>query len=170
MADRNLAKWQIASLAIIILIIPVIIVFQLTKADIVINIDEDFKNQCFFGQPICVYDKQINVTFEDTQKDPLIVFRETEINWQIIGDNVFCIKIERSVAEPVSDPVGVITESTEVSCNNIAIFDKDEWDLQIAFLTPDEQGNLINPFIPFSSVPPPPEGSINRFTFTMKGT
>jgi len=164
MADRKLEKWQIAFLATVILIIPFIIVFQLTKADIVINIDEDFKNQCFFGQPVCVYDKRINVTIEDTQREPLIAFRETENNWQIIGDNVFCIKIEGAFAEPVTDPVGVVTKESEVNCNNIAVFDKDEWDLQIRLLFPDSEGNL---FFPFSSFQPP-EGSVNRFTFTMK--
>lgn len=169
MADRKLAKWQIASLAIIILIIPVIIVFQLTKADIVINFDDDdpFKNKCFLGQTECIYMHElgVNVGGEVEFRDDMDLNR-----WLIIGEDVFCIKIERTVAEPVADPVGVITEETEISCNNIAVFDKDEWDLKIGIAIPDEEGNLVDLFIGFSSIPPPPEGSQQTFTFTMIGT
>jgi len=167
MADRKLAKWQIASIVIIVLIIPFIIVFQLTRADIVLTFDEDFKNQCFFGQPVCVYDKIIRTTLEIiTEKQ--IEFQETGDDWRILGEDVFCIKTERTVAEPVRDPVGVITEETEVSCIDIAVFNKSDWDLTIDFLVPDEEGNLKKGFTGFS-IAPPPDGSVNRFTFTMKG-
>ncbi len=165
MVERKFKKWQLAFIVGLIFIIPVILVFQYTKADIVINIDTDFKNQCFFGQSVCTYDKLI-INFEGQVDQNPFEFRETENNWQIIGDNVFCIHTERSVAVPVSDPVGVITEETEVSCNNIAVFDKDEWNLQIRLVTPAQQGSII----PFSTPPPPPIGSVERFTFTMIGT
>ncbi len=168
MVERKFKKWQLAFIVGLIFIIPMIILFQYTKADIVINIDDDFKNQCFFGQTECVYDKRINITFEDSQRIPIIQFRETVNNWQIIGDNVWCIQ-GRSVAIPVTNPQQEITKDSEVSCNNIAVFDRDEWDLQIQFLVPNSLGELERPFPLFSSAPPPPEGSINRFIFTMKG-
>lgn len=169
MADRNLAKWQIASLAIIILIIPLIIVFQLTKADIVINFNDDdpFFNKCFLGQSECVYQIPIGIAFDDQPVGmEFIEFREDKTYWWILGEDVWCIKTERTVAEPVSDPVGVITEETEIECNDLAMFDKGDWDLTIDFLVPNEEGGLIK----FSSVAPPPKGSVNQFTFTMKGT
>ncbi len=117
-------KFQIAIIAVIILIIPAIIVFQLTKADIVINIENDFENQCFFGQTKCNY-------IDSSRNVGAIIFSETVEQWQILGENVWCIKTDREVAEPVSDPVGVITDEDEVTCNNIAIFDRNEWDLQV---------------------------------------
>ena len=120
MADRNLAKWQIASLAIIILIIPVIIVFQLTKADIVIDFDNPnpFENKCFLGESQCTF----------TQTFPEIELREDDTYWWILGEDVYCVKTDRTVEVPVSDPVGVITEETEVSCNDLFMFDKTVWD------------------------------------------
>jgi len=154
-------KFQIAIIAIIILIIPVIIVYQLTKPDIILNIEEDFENQCFFGQTECLYMHDLGVITSGE-----IEFRdEMDLNrWLIIGDNVWCIHTDRSVAVPISDPVGVISQESEVSCNNIAVFDKDEWDLKIGIAVPDEEGNLIQ----FSSIDFP-MGSQQTFTFTIKG-
>jgi len=171
MAARKLAKWQIASLAIIILIIPVIIVFQLTKADIIINFDDDdpFFNKCFFGQPVCVYDKPIGFAFSVAPIGE-ITFQELPDEWRVLGEDVFCFKIDKNNrGEPVTDPVGVITErDSNVVCNNIATFEKNEWDLKIDLLVPDAEGNLVDLFPQFSSISLP-ENSINRFTFTMKG-
>ncbi len=152
MVLKKLTKIELAFLAGIILIIPFIIVFQLANqpdiniSDLTfpINDRDQFENQCFFGQTECVYT-------EDSRKLGEIQFRETQNNWQIIGTDVWCIKTERTVAVPVSDPVGVITQETEVSCNNIAIFDKNEWDLAIF------HADTI-------------DGFFNTFTFTMKGT
>ncbi len=163
MVERKFKKWQLAFIVGLIFIIPLIVLFQYTKADIIINIDEDFKNQCFFGQPVCVYDQEIRI-FSSINTGKEIEFRELSDEWRIIGENVFCFKVDGSFAEPVANPVGIVTEKDDVTCNNIASFEKNDWDLRIDFLIPDEQGNLIT----FSSIEPP-EGSINRFTFTMKG-
>ena len=121
MADSKLSNIQIAIIAGIILVVPFIIVLQLTKADIVIEFNEDFTNQCFFGENQCSYVEELGV----------IQLSENDDAWTILGENVFCTKTERTVAVPVSDPVGVISEETEVTCNNFAIFDKNEWDLVI---------------------------------------
>lgn len=144
-------KFQIIIIAVIVLIIPTIIVFQLTKADITIEnltfpiVDGDtFKNQCFFGQTKCVYE-------ERSAESGVIVFDDQETSWLIRGENVWCIKSNRQVAEPVADPVGVITDESEVTCNNLAIFNKSEWDLQIT------HADLVS------------GGSVDIFTFTMKG-
>jgi len=121
MADLKLAKWQIATIAIIILIIPLIIVFQLSKQpDIVINFDQDdpFRNKCFLGETTCQYEAIF----------PEIELREDDTYWWILGEDVWCVKTERTVEVPVSDPVGVITQETEISCNDLAMFDKLEWD------------------------------------------
>lgn len=163
MVERKFKKWQLAFIVGLIFIIPVIIVFQYTSADIIINIDEDFKNQCFFGQPVCVYDKEIAV-FGSINTGKEIQFQELSDEWRIIGEDVFCFKVDGSFVEPISDPVGVIIPQSNITCNNIASFEKSDWDLKIDFLVPNEQGILVK----FSSVQPP-EGSINRFTFTMKG-
>ena len=163
MALKKLKKYEIIFLAVVILIIPVILVYQLTKPDIVIRVGDDFTNQCFFGQTECKYMHDLGrVT------GGVVEFRdEMELNrWLIVGEDVWCIHTERSVAVPVSNPVGVITQETEVSCNNIAVFDKDEWDLEIGIAFPDEQGRLI----PFSPLPEFPEGTQQTFVFTMKGT
>ncbi len=134
MADRKLGNTQIAIIAVIVLIIPFIIVFQLTKADIVIDFtDEDrFDNICFLGESQCTY----VMIFPD------IELREDDTYWWILGENVWCEKIERNVAEPVADPVGVITEETEIKCNNVAMFDKNEWDFSDATITLEGQPTI----------------------------
>ena len=166
-----MGKLRLAIVAGIILIIPFIIVFQLSKSDInisdltfPINGKEPFHNQCFFGEPVCVYDKSVRFGFSVASVDEIEI-NELPNEWRVIGEDVFCFKIESGSVEPVSDPVGVITErESNVTCNNIAMFDKNDWDLNIKLFVPDAEGNLVS----FSSFELP-EGSINRFTFTMKG-
>lgn len=148
MVDRKMPLWKIVLVGGIVLTIPLVIAFQLTKADIVINFDEEnpFKNKCFLGETECMYEAIF----------PEIELREDDTYWWILGENVWCVKIERTVEEQVEDPVGVITEETEVTCNDLAMFDKSEWD--------------------FGQIPPPQGCGLNGtcppliYVFTMKGT
>lgn len=160
-----MGKLRLALVAGIILIIPFILVYQLSKGDI--NIEDfthpiqdtdPFENKCFydpiekefqFGEISCTYVRESSRLGE-------IIFTETDTKWQVTGDQIWCVKIERSVMEPVADPVGSISESSigesqpSVECNDIAIFDKDEWNLQIT------HADLID------------GGSADSFRFTLK--
>jgi len=135
MADRKLAKWQIVFITVVVLIIPFIIVFQLAyQPDIFLDFESDdtFENTCFLGQDECTY----------IMIFPEIELREDDTYWWILGENVWCEKTERNVAEPVADPVGVITEETEIKCNDVAMFDKNEWDFSDATITLEGQPTI----------------------------
>lgn len=150
MALKRLTKFELAFLAGIILIIPFIIVFQLSKADInigdftsPIQDTDPFANMCIEGDFRCIYLQSDNKLGE-------IIFTETETRWQIAGDNVWCVKFKPTASEPIADPIGSIGESQpSIICNNLAIFDKSEWNLTIF------HADTL-------------DGFFNTFTFTMK--
>src|SRR3972149_9857215 len=81
--DLKLAKWQIAVVSIIVLIIPFIIVYQLTKPDITIDtslpfgVTERFSKGCENGI-ICIYNMD-SITKE-------ITITEDEESWTMHGD------------------------------------------------------------------------------------
>ena len=81
----KLAKWQIATVSIIVLIIPFIIVYQLTKPDITIDtslpfgVTERFSKGCENGI-ICIYNMD-SITKE-------ITITEDEESWTMHGDCV----------------------------------------------------------------------------------
>ena len=81
--DLKLAKWQIAVVSIIVLIIPFIIVYQLTKPDITIDtslpfgVTERFSSGCEDGI-ICMYNMD-SITKE-------ITITEDEESWIMHGD------------------------------------------------------------------------------------
>lgn len=141
MVEREFKKWQLAFIVGLIFIIPVIIVFQYTGTDIVIDFDDNpFKNKCFLGQSECVYDSDATE------------LREDDTYWWILGTDVWCVKSQMSFTEPVTNPNIEITQDSEVSCNDIAMFDKNDWDFSILHL------DLID------------GGFLDRYIFTLKGT
>lgn len=134
MADRKLAHWQIASLTIIILIIPLIIVFQLTKADIVIDVNSPIAiaNSCLIKKDTktCTYD--------EADKTQLITITESDAttllanSWKVTGESVLCNEFITT-----ADFGGEIRESTEIKCFDTVFFDKEIWDRQVSITNPD---------------------------------
>ena len=163
-----MGKVMVVIVALIILAVPFILVYQLTKADInisdftfPINDEDPFENKCFLGQSECFYTHGLGIL---TGGD--VEFREDDTYWWILGEDVWCIKSEMSFVEPVTNPNVQITQGDQIDCNDTAMFDKSDWDLRIGISIPDEEGNLI----PFLSSISFPEGSIQTYTFTLKGT
>jgi len=126
MVQREFKKWQLAFIAGLLFVIPVILLFQYTKADIVIDFDnpevDPFRNKCFLGQSECIYH-----SFGGTQF-PNVELREDTTYWWILGEDVWCVKSQMSFTEPVTNPNLEITQDSVISCNDIAMFDKDDWD------------------------------------------
>ena len=126
MVDRKLSKWQLGILTVLILIIPFILVYQLSKPDITINFDsaetDPFFNKCFLGQSECIYHSFGGTLHTNTE------LREDDTYWWILGKDVWCVKSQMSFTEPVTNPNVEITQDSEVSCNDLAMFDKEDWD------------------------------------------
>lgn len=137
MADRELKKWQLALIAGIILIVPVIIAFQLTKADININdLNPTFVSGCNMEGTVCTYNMDNTVR--------VITISEDEEKWTLMGN---CIDtalasflrsgavIQRDSGQTLSDPVfGFNPEE----CRDLVIFLKDDWDRENTFVNNSE--------------------------------
>lgn len=145
MADRELKHWQKIFIAVVVLTVPFIIAFQLTYQQPDININTGIKppeNQCIYGQDYCKYVQ------ENIGK---LQFDENEDMWIITGNGVWCVKVVNEFAEPVANPANQYGNNNQLSCNDIAIFNKSEWDLSL------QHADLVS------------GGYENTFFFTKKG-
>ncbi len=152
MVERKFKKWQLAFILGLIFIIPIILVFQFTNADIVIPINPDmesterhciFKDTDFGGggtvdQTVCTY----VLSFQSSPFLPVenfgITFTENENNWTLQGQ---CIDTrgenlarDIDVQERDCDCKILLDVSPNFKpneCIDTVIFDKDNWDRQL---------------------------------------
>lgn len=139
MALKRLTKFELAFLAGIILIIPFIIVFQLSKADIVIDITS-ITNGC----------ESINDVFICTYvSDPnRVIIKITESNdaWVVTGNCITTVG-ERFGKGIVENPEIFFSPppfDTVDNCIDLIIFDKDMYDREFSFNS--ELGANVNKF------------------------
>lgn len=159
MALKKLAKWEMVLIAGIILIIPIIIAYQLTKADIEIDLNPTFSNGCNQLGTVCMYN------MDSTAK--IITLNEDDLSWRITG---LCVdtaieQYNRKVAISERDNSLITLEypANPEECRDLVIFSKDDWERENKVVTVDVQVQCFT--TPCNPVPTDFELNI----FTLKG-
>ena len=119
MVQREFKKWQLAFIVGLIFIIPVIIVFQYTKADITIEINPT--EPCF--------PQEDDTCFFRIGSGSTTRFEESDTQYTVFGERIVCFRTIEDVAEPMGD---IALAPPDVQCNDVGIFDKENWRLAIS--------------------------------------
>lgn len=156
MALKKLVKWEIALIAIVILIIPFVVVYQLTKADIELQINPSFASGCNDGGTVCTYN------MDSTAK--VIILNEDEESWRVTGnciDTEFDSQIrQQAVAKRDGLEIDLTPVPSNNPCRDLVIFKKIDWNRENKIITQDVQVQCITT----PCDPIPTDFEINIFT------
>ena len=137
MVERKFAKWQLAFIVGLIFIIPVILVFQYSKADIVIDRFEN-ENGCEF---ISGGEIKLICTYTSDPDGTIIKVTQSNSAWILTGE---CITTKGQTSlkfgqeNPTVTGSGVPFEELD-DCINIIIFEMDNYDREIDFNSETQQ-------------------------------
>ncbi len=130
MVERKFKKWQLAFIVGLIFIIPVILVFQYTKADITIPIiSQGFVSECSDDGKVCAFNSNSNKILSITEDDR---FWTISGNCFILGDDFNRNLSAEFTAFP--PPEGILFDTItfgQDECVNFMAFEKDEYVRQI---------------------------------------
>jgi len=138
MVERKFKNWQLAFIVGLIFIIPVIIVFQYTSADIVITFDE--QNGCEGSEPfVC--------TFFSNPDAMIIILVESDVKWTLSGT---CITTDGELFSKGISEFPEISFSPPADfeqCRDMISFDKDMWNRQFSVIVNTSGSNVeVNKF------------------------
>lgn len=138
MVERKFKKWQLAFIVGLIFIIPLIVLFQFTKADIVIDRFAN-ENGCEF---ISGGDIKLICTYIISDADGTIIkVSQSNSAWILTGE---CIttkgqtSLKSGQENPTRTGSGVPFEELD-DCINIIIFEMDNYDRSIDFNSETQQ-------------------------------
>jgi len=139
MVERKFKKWQLAFIVGLIFIIPIILVFQYTKSDIVIDFGSKTNGCDFTDETVCTY-------ISDPDK-VIIILSESVDKWTLTGNCITTAgeifgKGTREFPQISFEPPSDFEE-----CRDMISFDKDIWTRQLTFIEGLEENvfTLVSP-------------------------
>lgn len=131
MADRKLSNMQIILIAGLVLIVPALIAFQLTKPDITLDtINPTFVGGCNNEGTVCTYN------MDNTVK--VILLNEDDLSWRLSGNCIDTVldQHKRTKAIQIRDEGFVTLEfpANPEGCRDLVIFNKVNWDRENAVI------------------------------------
>lgn len=124
MADKKMSTLQIILIAGIVLVVPALIAYQLTKPDITLDLNPTFVSGCNNEGTVCTYN------MDNTVK--VILLTEDELSWRMSGNCIDKVldQHRRMKAIQIRDE-GLVTlefPANPEECRDLVIFNKVNWD------------------------------------------